>query len=89
MGRADGDFSRDWVVTDAQQDNGFKELTRVLPQTEIYQQGELAVARYPIEDRQANPYFFHHAEEGWMLDFASMSKIIGFNHVNQWFFRST
>lgn len=29
-----------------------------------------------------------HPPQGWQLDFASMSQSIGFNHRNQWFFRS-
>jgi hypothetical protein len=26
-------------------------------------------------------------EDGWQLDFAAMNRLIGFNHLNQWFFR--
>ena len=26
--------------------------------------------------------------DGWMLDFAAMHRSLGFNHKNQWFFRS-
>jgi hypothetical protein len=32
--------------------------------------------------------FFRLGPDGWMLDFAAMHRGLGFNHKNQWFFRS-
>jgi hypothetical protein len=45
--------------------------------------------RYPVSNRHAHPFFFRRGERGWMLDFAAMNRTIGFNHKNQWFFRTT
>ena len=36
---------------------------------------------------QASPFFLEKGRQGWMLDFVSMSKLIGFNHKNQWHLR--
>ncbi len=83
------EFFSKWLVTDAQQENGFKSLDAVFELSEVHTVGDVAVIRYPISNRQANPYFLRHGEEGWMLDFASMNTLIGFNHKNQWFFRNT
>jgi len=81
-------FFVQWVVTDAQQDNAFRQLQHILPQSEVRQQGNLAVIRYPLDNRQANPYFLRRGKKGWMLDFAAMNRTIGLNHVNQWSFRT-
>jgi len=83
------DFFRRWLVTDAQQDNELKQLQQARSRAETWVSGELAVTRFPVGDRQASPYFFRRGARGWMLDFAAMSRAIGFNHKNQWFFRST
>lgn len=52
-------------------------------------QERLAVIRYPVEDRTVPPYFLELGKDGWMLDFAAMSRIIQFNHRNQWRMKST
>ena len=31
--------------------------------------------------------FLEKGNRGWMMDFASMTKLIGFNHKNQWHLR--
>jgi uncharacterized protein len=82
------EFFRSWVVTDAQQDNEFKTLERIRGSARTVISGNLAVMRFPVTDRQVSPYFFRRGEQGWMLDFWAMSRTIGFNHKNQWFFRS-
>jgi uncharacterized protein len=83
------EFFRKWLVTDAQQDNELKTLERARGSARTFVSGDLAVVRFQAADRQASPFFLRRGEQGWMLDFAAMSRTIGFNHKNQWFFRST
>jgi hypothetical protein len=80
-------FFRKWTVTDAQMNNELKGLARVIGSARSSSQGDLAVIRFPIGDRSNSPYFLQRGPAGWMLDFAAMSELIGFNHKNQWFFR--
>jgi len=82
------EFFRQWLVTNAQQDNERKGLEQNLPLAEEHISGTLAVLRFPVENRQASPYFFRLADEGWQLDMAAMSRLLGFNHKSQWFFRT-
>ena len=82
-------FFRKWLVTDAQQDNERNTLERARDAARTIITGDRAVIRFPIADRHAGPYFLRRGGQGWMLDFAAMSGVIGFNHKNQWFFRST
>lgn len=79
-------FFRKWLVTDAQQDNELNSLVKIIDQGTLFQNGDRAVIRFPIANRQVPPYFFRCGPEGWMLDFASMTRLIRFNHRNQWFF---
>lgn len=81
-------FFAKWLVTDAQQNNERKTLEANLPAAEERIAGDLAVLRFPVDNRQAAPYLFRQAAEGWQLDMAAMSRLIGFNHKNQWFFRA-
>ena len=78
---------RQWLVTDAQQDNEFKAITRN-GAGEVILSEDRAVIRFPLNNRQASPFFFRLGPDGWMLDFAAMHRSLGFNHKNQWFFRS-
>ncbi len=79
-------FFRRWLVTDAQQDNGLRDLLRA-PEPQVVTQADRAVIRFPAEARQAAPFFLLRGDQGWMLDFASMHKFLGFNHRNQWHFK--
>jgi uncharacterized protein len=82
------EFYRNWLVTDAQQDNELRELLEVVDLGETRISGDLAVIRFPDDQKKASPYLFMRGEQGWMLDFATMSRVIGFNHRNQWYFRT-
>jgi uncharacterized protein len=82
-------FFRRWLVTDGQQDNELRGLLTVMEQGMTRIEGDRAVVRFPLGDRRVPPYFFVRGEQGWMLDLASMSRLIGFNQNNQWFFRRT
>jgi uncharacterized protein len=80
-------FFSNWVVTDAQQDNELRVIHRAISTSEIFTKDNLAVIRFSYDLRQASPFFLEKGSRGWMLDFASMSKLIGFNHENQWHLR--
>jgi len=83
------DFFRQWVVTNAQQDNGLRGLKKAIQTAETLVEGSLGVIRFPVEDRQSSPYFLEKGDQGWMLDFYSMNQLIRFNHKNQWHFVKT
>lgn len=82
-------FFSQWVVTDAQQDNELRVITRAMSSSEIFTKDNLAVISFSPDDRQASPFFLEKGNRGWMMDFASMTKLIGFNHKNQWHLRQT
>jgi hypothetical protein len=82
-------FFSQWVVTDAQQDNELRDITRAMSSSEIFTKDNLAVISFSPDDRQASPFFLEKGSQGWMMDFASMTKLIGFNHKNQWHLRQT
>jgi len=81
------EFFSHWLVTDGQQKNALKSLDENLPTAEVIQQDNRAVIRFSVTNRQTPPYFLRNSSAGWQLDFVTMSKIIGFNHRNQWHFR--
>lgn len=81
-------FFRKWLVTDAQQDNERRTLEANFGQGQVLQRDGRAVIRFPVAQRGAAPYFLVRGKDGWMLDFASMSILVGFNHRNQWHMRS-
>jgi len=80
------EFFRKWTVTDAQQDNSLRGLERVAGQEILFLHDDLAVIRFPVNDRNSSPYFLQKGNDGWMVDFATMNKTIRFNHKNQWLF---
>ena len=82
------DFFSKWLVTDAQQDNERRSLEAHIGKGQVLQRDGRAVIRFPVTKRGSAPYFLVRGEEGWMLDFASMCKLVGFNHRNQWHLRS-
>ena len=82
------DFFSKWLVTDAQQDNERRSLETHIGQGQVWQRDGRAVIRFPVAERNSAPYFLVQGEDGWMLDFANMSRLVGFNHRNQWHLRS-
>jgi len=82
-------FFSQWVVTDAQQDNELRVITHAMSSSEIFTKDNLAVISFSPDNRQASPFFLEKGNRGWMMDFASMTKLIGFNHKNQWHLRQT
>lgn len=86
-------FFSQWLVTDGQQNNALRELERSWDLAEVFETEvaaeRLAVVRYPVSERQSPPYFLRYSGAGWQLDFATMSRVLGFNQRNQWHLRST
>lgn len=85
---ASREFFKNWLVTDAQQNNELSNLERMMPEASVKTRGDKAVIRFPVSERQASPYLLRTGEGGWQLDVAFMNQLIGFNHKNQWFFRT-
>jgi len=77
-------FSR-WTVTDAQFDNVLRGLRSHEPEKIIIRDSR-AVIRYPVMQREQSPFLLVRGDEGWMFDFATMNRVIGMNHKNQWHF---
>lgn len=82
-------FFGNWVVTDAQQNNELRAINKAMSTAKIVTEDNLAVISFSCDLRQTSPYFLEKGSQGWMLDFASMSRIIGFNHKNQWHLRQS
>lgn len=82
------EFFRRRVVTDAQQENERDRIAESLAEAAVFERDELAVIRFPVRRRQLAPFFLRHDPQGWRLDLAVMSRLIGFNHRNQWHFRT-
>lgn len=80
---------RKGLVTDGQQAHELKSLSSPKAQGEWFVAEDLAVLRFPLQERQLPPYFFRKGNEGWMLDLAAMGQLIAFNHLNQWHLRRT
>lgn len=81
-------FFSQWLVTDAQQISELKSLQHHTPET-VRVHNDLAVIRFSVEERTVPPYFLRKGENGWMLDFAAMSRVIQMNHRNQWRLKNT
>jgi hypothetical protein len=79
------DFFRNWTVTNAQQDNE-RQFDSVPFKLKV--EGDYAVIYYPDKDWTFSPFFLKKNQEGWQLDFATMSKVISFNEHNFWRFVS-
>tara|TARA_R110002124_G_scaffold129483_1_gene290913 strand:- start:212186 stop:213229 length:1044 start_codon:yes stop_codon:yes gene_type:complete len=74
-----------WTVTAAQMDNEARNIKQCLP-GRTFINGDFAVIRFAITNRQCVPYFFHTQNGRWALDLTMMQKAIRFNHENAWHF---
>lgn len=81
-------FLARWLVTDAQQAQELRTLSAALAQAEVRSTDEFAVVRFPLTQRQAPPYLLRRDAVGWQLDVVAMSQLLGFNHRNEWHFRT-
>lgn len=76
-----------WVMTAAQADNQTKALKQCQPLgVQFSDDGQLAVIRYPIRDRQCNPWFLLLENGAWRLDLTMMQEAIRFGRSNAWLF---
>ncbi len=81
------DFFRNWTVTPVQMDHEVPFYSQChSPQTLFSDDHKFAVILYPIKQRKCSPYLFRKEADSWKLDFATMSKIIRFNHEMKWHF---
>ena len=79
------DFFQNWTVTSVQMDNEVRFFSQCHdPQTLFSDDQNFAVILYPITQRKCSPYFFKRERDSWRLDFASMNKIVRFNHEMKW-----
>ena len=76
-----------WVVTPAQMDNVARTY-RACTVDGVRTEGDAAVVRYRVEQRQCAPYFLRREDARWKLDLTQMSSAIRFNHENQWRFQT-
>lgn len=73
--------------TDASQD----EIARLFTGAayEIRQLADRAAIVFPEDtDHRLAPWFFHRTGAGWVLDGAALPPVIGYNHRNQWRFKT-
>jgi len=76
-----------WVMTAAQADNQAKALKQCHPlDVQFSDEGQLAIIRYPITNRQCNPWFMVLERGAWRLDLTMMQKAIRFGRSNAWHF---
>ena len=78
---------RNWVVTPAQMDNVARTY-RDCTVDGVRINGEAAVVRYRVGQRQCAPYFLRREDDAWKLDLTALSSAIRFNHENQWRFQT-
>ena len=70
-------------MTNAQQDSE-RQFDNV--PYEVKENGSYVVIYYPTKDWTFNPFFLRWGDSGWQLDFATMTRVIRFNHRNYWHF---
>jgi uncharacterized protein len=75
----------DWVTTTAQADNVVRTQQQCAAEpARISPDGQLAVIRYPIEQRQCAPWFVRYEQGAWRLDLNAMQQAIRFGRSNAW-----
>ena len=72
-----------WTITPAQMDMIVKSYRRCTAEPVQYED-DLAVIRYPIEQRTCAPFFFRRSQDGWQLDLTMMQDVIRFGRSNSW-----
>lgn len=86
--RESREFFRQWLVTDGQQANELNSLREILDSGEVRTGEDYAVVRSEPSARTHAPYFLRRTNEGWQIDFVTLSQVVSFNHRNQWHFRT-
>ncbi len=78
-------FFNNWTVTPVQMDNEVRFFSKCSePETLISESHDFAVILFPLSQRKCSPYFLKKEASSWKLDFATMSKLIRFNHKMEW-----
>ena len=72
-----------WVVTKAQMRNVVRDHRKCTGES-AFIQGDTAVVRYDAHQKVCSPYFLHHEDGEWRIDFAIMQKLIQFDQHNHW-----
>jgi hypothetical protein len=75
------------AMSDGQQALELRVLAKHHASMRIAERGDVAVAAFPASAVQAPPYLLRRGPDGWMLDLASMGRVIGFDQANRWYFR--
>jgi uncharacterized protein len=76
---------RSWTITPAQMDALARTYAKCRgAATRFGPDGERAVIRYPIEQRQCAPWFLAREDAAWRLDLAASQRALRFNHRNEW-----
>ncbi|MFW6093298.1 MAG: TPM domain-containing protein [Pseudomonadota bacterium] len=78
---------RDWTLTRAQMKH-FVRTYRRCGGSRVWTRRNLAVVRYPVEQRRCAPFFLRREDRAWKLDLTMMSTSIRFNHDNHWRFEA-
>ncbi|MFL1484086.1 TPM domain-containing protein [Marinobacter sp. LN3S78] len=78
----------EWTMTPAQMDNVVRAY-RACSEGEVLTStdGQFAVLRYGMDERQCSPWFLQNAGNGWKLDLTVLQQAIGFGRDNTWHFR--
>jgi len=80
-------FFRQWTVTDINQDNEYRFISKCTDAEIIYSDNQqFAVFSSPVAQRTCSPYFFARENGQWKLDIATMAKTVRFNADMQWHF---
>jgi len=78
---------RNWRVTKGQ----MKNIVNTYKKCRVLDRkinGNLAVVRYPVNDRKCSPFFLMKENKLWKLDLTMMQTSIIFNHKNLWRFKN-
>lgn len=74
------------VSTDAGQDH-IAQLYAGKPYTVREKDSHAAIVFSEDSNNLLAPWFFHKTAQGWQLDGSMYPEVIGYNHLNQWFFK--
>jgi hypothetical protein len=74
------------LITEAQQGNELSEIRAVYETRSVKERGDFAVIQFS-GSRRVPPYFFRKRGDAWTIDLSAASRLIGFDHLNQWCIR--
>ncbi len=73
-----------WPVNDTQMENEARDLRNCGLSDTRSNETHAVVRFHPEKQRQCAPYFFKWEDGSWRLDLFTMTKVIQFNHKNEW-----